>query len=104
MKTIKIKGVGSIEYNRPNMPQKLRLLSKIGMSPTNSNVDMNYETIAIVMENIEDLVVKVKCKVKSKNINSWEGVLNEESLMPSVVEIVSDVLNPSEDQEDVKKS
>lgn len=104
MKSVKIKGVGSIEYRLPSIPEKLRLLSKLGMSPSNPNIPMDYEALATVMENIGDLITNVDCKVGDSKICSWEEVLGEESLTGNVVEIVSIILNPSKGTEKTKKS
>ena len=90
--------LGFIKYKTPNIPQRLRLLSKMGISSGDSK-EFSLEMLADIIDNVESMVLEVSIKVGSKKISSWEECLDEEECTEIVTLLASDIITPQEKPE-----
>lgn len=98
---VKAKGV-SIKFRLPTVPEKFRLLSKMGVTPENSDMQLDFETMALVMENIDGLIESVSVKHEGGVLSSWEELLQVDEMTGHIVEVVATILHPPE-KKSVKK-
>lgn len=89
MNQIKVKG-GVIEVRNPSVPEKLRLLAKLGLNPAAIDQQMTFDMLATAVEAISPLISRVEVG----EVTSWDDFINNEDNMTSVIEVVSSVLNP----------
>lgn len=104
MKELQIKTeLGIIKYNAPNIPQRLRLLSKIGASPTEGTKDLSFDMLADVVDHVGSLVTSVNLKVKGKSVTTWDDALNSEECMEIVLKLATNVLMPEHSEQEAAK-
>lgn len=97
MKEVEVKTeIGTIKYKTPNVPQRLRLLSKLGVSFDEASSEVTFDTLADIIEHIDNLIVSVDIKLPEGNIDSWEACIDEEECMAIVLQVATQIVMPTE--------
>jgi hypothetical protein len=98
MQQVKVKD-GVVEVRSPSIPEKLRLLSKLGLSPSETDKAMSFDMLAGAVEGITPLISRVEVG----SITTWEELIANDEYMTEVIEVVSAVLNPKQKQSTKKR-
>jgi len=91
---VKSKGI-LIEYRLPTIPERLRLLASMGAKPGAVQDELDYATLANMIEGVGGLVTSVSAKHDGKVVTSWDDLLKIESMTECVMDVVTGILNPT---------
>lgn len=83
-----------VKYRYCNIPEKLQMFQAIGMKPGENSANLEYSTFAQGIDYVGFLIEEVSVKHEGEIISTWEDLLNCEDMMPQVIKIYSDILNP----------
>lgn len=93
---VKAKGI-SIKYRLPSIPQKLRLLSKMGLTPDmGDSGSIGYDAMAAIIEVVDELglIESISVKHGNKVLTTWSELLDVVEMTEYVMEVVGNILNP----------
>lgn len=93
---------GYIKYRYPKIFEAMRLISKMGISPSGETGELNeFEMAANILESLEPYLLEVDLDGKKLE---WDDVVTEYSLIPHLQNVGMDIVTSISQQDKKRKA